>query len=921
MKSSPKNNLALFNRNMIDATTDERASVKLVHSKHGWLASMKKYLILATGTLAFFAMNVSGVNAYADADVQQPATEQTEQTSKSAPASADAKVDTVVSENHQTDSKTVVNKQPVVEQGTNSTSSDTKSDNGTASINQEQTVSNQPDKVVQNEDPAKTEIAPVNDAKPQGSANTSKAVSPVETQTTDSKVEVQPTPVKAENGEVLSKSKEITPDSKNLDSAIEQAKAAGLDINVTNKTVTVLPNAVDKTEKQLQAHYASEIDYIMQTENDYENALKKANDDYQKALADWEQKQKDQEAQGNIDPGDLIQNFHLYKSPDSNVSLETANGISINKWNGSQSENPNIGYHYDVFIPNGIPSDENSPLVTATFTNINGSYTDKNGVEHKFSKRVDTWFKNTEDVSRLEINNDPTSGYWYIGNPGDGTMGVYHTSQYYDEQGNLINFSGNAYEQIASLNHQSGQSGPVEHVKVISGGNAKQIIGSTVGNHDDDLYSDNPNSDPDTWSYLPQSVKDELNQAIANDKTNGNSDALKAWKDKYYTQYNWDASTSDYGYFGAGIIALNGNKLVDYDYTRRHPSMGTWVIQSSTLQGNSITKPIKSEVPVPNISVDRTDIKSVTAEKAHVKYVDSDQNDKVLKNDDVNGHYGEKSDYSTQPSITDLENHGYELVNNDYPAGHVFDTDEPTYTVTLKHKVTDVTPDKPGQPNQPVDPNNPDGPKYPDGTAENDLVKTVTRTIHYQYDNGKEAAKDVIETTTFKRNASFDQVTGKVTYTNWNEPTHLFDEMDSPIVKGYTPNVNTVSALTVTPNSKDSNVTVVYNADKEVPSVSVTTPAKTTPNTSNPTGTSISQPVVKESGQAEPTTAQPAVSSSVETENLAQNEQSQAPKQGTLPKTGQASNNNLTVVGRILLGLSAIIATIGLGGKLKHKKD
>lgn len=46
MKSSPKNNLALFNRGMIDATTDERASVKLVHSKHGWLASMKKYGIL-----------------------------------------------------------------------------------------------------------------------------------------------------------------------------------------------------------------------------------------------------------------------------------------------------------------------------------------------------------------------------------------------------------------------------------------------------------------------------------------------------------------------------------------------------------------------------------------------------------------------------------------------------------------------------------------------------------------------------------------------------------------------------------------------------------------------------------------------------------------------------------------------------------
>ncbi|WP_263851027.1 mucin-binding protein [Fructilactobacillus sanfranciscensis] len=210
MKSKPNNNLALFNRSMMDATTDERASVKLVHSKHGWLTSVKKYGILATGTLAFFVMNVSGVNAYADADAQQPATEQT---SKSAPASADAKVDTAVSENHQTDSKPVVNEQPVVEQGTNSTSSDTKSDNGTASINQEQTVSNQPDKVAQNEDPAKTEIAPVNDAKPQGSDNTPK-------------VEVQPTSLKAEPTSASSSSA-VKADSTGASSSATKAETTG----------------------------------------------------------------------------------------------------------------------------------------------------------------------------------------------------------------------------------------------------------------------------------------------------------------------------------------------------------------------------------------------------------------------------------------------------------------------------------------------------------------------------------------------------------------------------------------------------------------------------------------------------------------------------------------------------------------------
>lgn len=78
-----------------------------------------------------------------------------------------------------------------------------------------------------------------------------------------------------------------------------------------------------------------------------------------------------------------------------------------------------------------------------------------------------------------------------------------------------------------------------------------------------------------------------------------------------------------------------------------------------------------------------------------------------MKNDVLSGLYGEKS------AIVDLEKQGYELVTNNYPTGHVFGTDEPTYTVVLKHKVTDVTPNKPGQPGKPVDLNNPDGRQLP----------------------------------------------------------------------------------------------------------------------------------------------------------------------------------------------------------------
>ncbi|POH06673.1 hypothetical protein BGL36_04390 [Fructilactobacillus lindneri] len=213
------------------------------------------------------------------------------------------------------------------------------------------------------------------------------------------------------------------------------------------------------------------------------------------------------------------------------------------------------------------------------------------------------------------------------------------------------------------------------------------------------------------------------------------------------------------------------------------------------------------DTPVPYVA---------NAEQAHVNYVDQDNNDSVIKSDTLDGKFGTKSDYSTKDEIAALEAQGYELVTDGYPGDYTFTTDDPTFTVVLKHKHKTVNPDDPGKPGQPVDPNNPDGPKYPDGTGEQDLVKNITRTIHYQYADGTEASKDVTEQVKYTREITFDEVTGKIIETGkWTSTNPNYAAVDSPAIAGFTPDQAVVGQAATTADDSDSNVTVTYHANAE----------------------------------------------------------------------------------------------------------
>ena len=181
-------------------------------------------------------------------------------------------------------------------------------------------------------------------------------------------------------------------------------------------------------------------------------------------------------------------------------------------------------------------------------------------------------------------------------------------------------------------------------------------------------------------------------------------------------------------------------------------------------------------------------------EKITVTYIDQTTG-KTLQVVTLTGAYNTKANYDPQQQIQDYENQGYQLVDNSYPQGGATFSQDGTvvnYNIYLKHK----------------DDNNPTG---------LDLNHTVTETIKYVYSNGKEAAPSKTVTLTFHRDATKDDVTGKVTYGAWTPVDGTnFPAVDSPAITGYTPSQSVVNAINnVSEATPDYTTTVTYTPNQE----------------------------------------------------------------------------------------------------------
>ena len=196
---------------------------------------------------------------------------------------------------------------------------------------------------------------------------------------------------------------------------------------------------------------------------------------------------------------------------------------------------------------------------------------------------------------------------------------------------------------------------------------------------------------------------------------------------------------------------------------------------------------------------------------------------------------------SVTAKIADLEKRGYVVENKDLLKDQKFDKEkdptdgDPTQVFKLLVKERTVTVTEPKNPNDPVDPDKPEGPKWPaTGLAKSDLEKEVTRTITYVKKNTADGpeipdAKPTKEQTAhFKRSATYNAVTGTITYGNWESADKELAKVDTPTLTGYVADKASVDKVETNADSTGLDQKVVYTKlgswVPKVPGVETPTP-------------------------------------------------------------------------------------------------
>ncbi|MGF2140674.1 MULTISPECIES: mucin-binding protein [Enterococcus] len=103
---------------------------------------------------------------------------------------------------------------------------------------------------------------------------------------------------------------------------------------------------------------------------------------------------------------------------------------------------------------------------------------------------------------------------------------------------------------------------------------------------------------------------------------------------------------------------------------------------------------------------------------------------------------------------------------------------------------------------------------YSPNMIESTETKEVKQTIHYMYEDGKEAASDNVDTVTFTRTVTTNEATGENTYGEWQakDDDTTFDEVKSPEIKNYHADKTSIEEVTgLTAEDKDREVTITYS--------------------------------------------------------------------------------------------------------------
>ena len=219
-----------------------------------------------------------------------------------------------------------------------------------------------------------------------------------------------------------------------------------------------------------------------------------------------------------------------------------------------------------------------------------------------------------------------------------------------------------------------------------------------------------------------------------------------------------------------------------------------------TATSNVTVKPVTAETKNEAVSISYT----ANTQTGKISYVDSDG--KEVGQTAISGKTGET--VKVTPEVPS----GWQIVSGqDIPKTIIATpTGVPTVVVKVAHSTITVTPETPED-------NIPTGP-VPGDPSKNyeklgSLTSTPTRTIVVTDPSGKQTR--VTQTVNFTRTATFDEVTGEITYSDWknSEPAE-WQTYIAPEVAGYTA-TSSVSAKPVTAETKNETVNISYTANTQ----------------------------------------------------------------------------------------------------------
>ena len=235
-----------------------------------------------------------------------------------------------------------------------------------------------------------------------------------------------------------------------------------------------------------------------------------------------------------------------------------------------------------------------------------------------------------------------------------------------------------------------------------------------------------------------------------------------------------------------------------------HPAWttGEWAsYEVPAIPGYTPSQSQVTKETVTGTTKDQTVNITYTANDGTQTIVYQDEDGSEIDKQVISGKTDEK--VKVTPDVPD----GY-VLKGEVPSEVTIKPDDTPITVTVEHGKSHVTPDKPVNKGDLI-PDTKDK-HYPEGLTHNDLNKTVTRTVSITDPSGKKTTS--VQTVTFTRDATVDEVTGEVAYGNWSENgKHTFDKVDVPYITGYRSSEE-VPEVTVTPGSKSNTVDVTYAA-------------------------------------------------------------------------------------------------------------